>query len=502
MTDAAPTRRDRPSLSVAIVCKDNEATIGRTLDSVRGLADVVLAVDSGSTDGTLDLLAGADARVVHQAWLGHVRQKQRALELCDTDWVLCLDSDESVEPALRASIERALAADDPAIDAYEVNRKVWYAGRALEHAWQPEWRLRLVRRGRAAWGGYDPHDELRTTDPGARTARLPGDLRHDSISTISAFLAKQGRARRHRRRQPGARRAARQRGPPRLLARRRLRQADRPARRVARRLAGLGRGLRLRRRRRHEARRPPRGHPRAARRFRGRRGRRAVTGTDVIWALALPGAYALGSVPFGLLVGFARGVDVREHGSGNIGATNVLRTVGKPWGYLAFALDALKGAAPVLIAGRLTGALGEADPAATTSLLWLGVAMAAILGHMFPVFLRFKGGKGVATGFGALLALWPHVTLGAAAALVVWLLALRVTRYVSVASCAAAIALPLSIVAGRLAGWPAPGLEGAGPFLGVTALLAAFVVWKHRGNLARVRAGTEPKVGRKRPDAR
>lgn len=180
-----------PGLSVAIVCRSNEATIGRTLESVRGLATEIVAVDSGSTDGTIELLEAAGARVVRQEWLGHVRTKQIALELCTQGWVLCLDSDESLTDALRASVFAALENNDPTCAGYEVNRKVWWAGSFLEHAWQPEWRLRLVRRGSAKWGGYDPHDALATFPGAGRIERLAGDLRHDSFATMADHLAAQ-----------------------------------------------------------------------------------------------------------------------------------------------------------------------------------------------------------------------------------------------------------------------------------------------------------------------
>lgn len=190
-----PTGDDRPPLplSVAIVCRDNEATIGRTLESVRGLAAEIVAVDSGSKDATIGLLEAAGARVVRHEWLGHIRTKQMALELCTHPWILSLDSDESLTERLRASVRTAVARDDAGVAAYEVNRKVWWEGGFLEHAWQPEWRLRLVRRGAAEWGGYDPHDAL-LPDPGkGRVERLDGDLRHDSFPTMADHLAAQVR---------------------------------------------------------------------------------------------------------------------------------------------------------------------------------------------------------------------------------------------------------------------------------------------------------------------
>lgn len=196
------------SLSISIVCKNSEATIGRTLESVVGLATEIVAVDSGSTDGTIGLLERHGARVIRSPWLGYVKTKQLALDSCTCDWVLCLDSDESVEPSLRASIASAITRPE-GMGGYLVNRKVYYRGRPLNYAWQPEHRLRLIRRGRAIWAGLDPHDRLEiqpaerhwqegekavmheVTVWRGRPPLLAGTLRHDSISTFSEFLAKQ-----------------------------------------------------------------------------------------------------------------------------------------------------------------------------------------------------------------------------------------------------------------------------------------------------------------------
>lgn len=221
----------------------------------------------------------------------------------------------------------------------------------------------------------------------------------------------------------------------------------------------------------------------------------------VRWSLCIFASYLLGSIPFGLLIGLGKGVDIRQHGSRNIGATNTGRVLGKPWGMFCFALDFLKGVIPVLASGWWMNTLGRTDLPPSTSLLWLAVGVASLLGHVFPIYIGFKGGKGVATGFGVMLATWPSVTLPALTALVVWLVALRIWKMVSVASCLAACALPVSLVALRIAGWPrgeqppSEAWRAAVPYLVVTTLLAALVVWKHRANLARVRAGTEPKVG-------
>lgn len=179
-------------LSIAIVCKDSGATIGRTLDSIRGLGDEIVAVDSGSTDNTIALLEAAGARIIRSPWLGYVKTKQLALDHCTGDWVLALDSDESPQPELVSCIRAAL--DCPGVHTgFLVNRKVFVNDRPLNFAWQPEWRLRLIARGRYRWAGLDPHDHLDPIDPDESVHRLSGDLRHDSVSTWPEFLAKQAR---------------------------------------------------------------------------------------------------------------------------------------------------------------------------------------------------------------------------------------------------------------------------------------------------------------------
>lgn len=189
------------------------------------------------------------------------------------------------------------------------------------------------------------------------------------------------------------------------------------------------------------------------------------------------GAYLLGSVPFGLLIGYARGVDVRKVGSGNIGATNVFRTVGKPWGALAFLLDAVKGFVPAALFPRVLAAVTGADVGAGHALLF---GCLAIVGHNWPVFLRFKGGKGIATSAGALLGFAP-LELGVGA--LTWLALFLLTRYVSVASIAAALAIPV-------AGWIHGGMDK--PLLpGVLSGLGLVAVLRHRSNIRRLLNGTE-----------
>lgn len=180
-----------PALSIAIVCRNNLRTIGPVLDSVQGLGGEIVAVDSGSTDGTIERLEAAGARVIRTDWKGHIATKQMALDLCTAPWILSLDSDEPVMPDLAASILEAVQRDDPRVAGYRVNRKVWYMGRPLHHAWQPEWRLRLVRRGKARWGGINPHDQLLVLPGSGQIANLAGTLRHDSFTDMLDCLSKQ-----------------------------------------------------------------------------------------------------------------------------------------------------------------------------------------------------------------------------------------------------------------------------------------------------------------------
>jgi glycerol-3-phosphate acyltransferase PlsY len=193
-------------------------------------------------------------------------------------------------------------------------------------------------------------------------------------------------------------------------------------------------------------------------------------------------AFLLGSIPTGYLVARAKGVDIRQHGSGNIGATNVFRTLGKPLGVFVFVIDALKGFAAVWLALRFGG-----------SSAWPGIlaAVAVIAGHNYTPWLGFKGGKGIATSAGVLLALMPWAVLIIA---VVWFLVFPFSRYVSLASICAAAALPLAV--GAL--WFA-GCDGNAPLLGFSLVISALAIWRHRSNIGRLRNGTEPRFERKTP---
>ncbi|MCH7572314.1 MAG: glycerol-3-phosphate 1-O-acyltransferase PlsY [Planctomycetes bacterium] len=222
------------------------------------------------------------------------------------------------------------------------------------------------------------------------------------------------------------------------------------------------------------------------------------------WPICIIGAYLVGSIPFGVIIGRIRGVDIRDHGSKNIGATNVSRVLGKKFGVLCFLLDVSKGAGPTIVAGVMNGVVGRnaSDLAQTEMWLWMAVAISTVLGHMFSIFLRFRGGKGVATGFGSLAAMWPLMTFPAFVAVVVWYFTLRMTKYVAVASMLAAISLPLVYL---LTSIPNDGrdiariLMHASPPCIVTGVLAILIVYQHRSNIARIQRGEEPKVaGRKR----
>jgi glycerol-3-phosphate acyltransferase PlsY len=205
------------------------------------------------------------------------------------------------------------------------------------------------------------------------------------------------------------------------------------------------------------------------------------------FAVVLIGSYLLGSIPFGYLAGRIAGIDIRKCGSGNVGATNVIRTLGKGYGYPVFVADFLKGFGAVkismLVATRLQPGWSSSE------MFGIVAAISSVLGHSFPVWLNFKGGKGVATSAGALFCLAPVAALVGAS---VWILTFLVTRYVSVASVAAAAALPVIIlIITRLR-------ETGGKSLFYSSVcLAAVVIWRHRSNLSRLVRGTEARFTRK-----
>jgi glycerol-3-phosphate acyltransferase PlsY len=227
-------------------------------------------------------------------------------------------------------------------------------------------------------------------------------------------------------------------------------------------------------------------------------------------------AFLCGSIPFGLMIAKAKGINIREHGSGNIGATNVLRVVGKKYGITCLLLDALKGFIPVVIAVNLIqiagknvglfhiGALDEFAlmlPAAGQfkgQLVHVITALVAVLGHNYSPWVGFKGGKGIATSAGVLLALMPA---GVGLLIVVWLVVFLVSRYVSLASVVAAAALPLITIYGSwFHGRLADGTWNK-PLFFFSLIIGILAVWKHRTNITRLLAGTEHRFTRKQKPA-
>ncbi len=200
-------------------------------------------------------------------------------------------------------------------------------------------------------------------------------------------------------------------------------------------------------------------------------------------------SYAIGSLPFGVIIARSRGVDLRRVGSGNVGATNVARVLGRRWGCLCFALDVTKGLRPVLLVGFLTRREGAAPTVLQQGAL-LGAGLGAIVGHVFSVFLRLKGGKGVATSLGVVMGVYPYFTFPGLAALGVWIVVTLLSRYVSLGSIAAAIAfVPLFVGIN----WRCVGdLVPLGVFAGAMVLL---IIFRHRTNITRLLQGTESKIG-------
>ncbi len=209
----------------------------------------------------------------------------------------------------------------------------------------------------------------------------------------------------------------------------------------------------------------------------------------IAFITSLLAPYLCGSFPSGFLAGKLRGVDLRKEGSGNVGATNAFRVLGKTWGYAVFAADALKGFLAVKVA------LGIAMALAPGYEIPMGVvgAVGAVLGHNFPVWLGFQGGKGISTSAGVMLGLFPPMVF--AVGLVAWLLLFFTTRYVSMASLASAIALPAASFVLALNG------QCDWLLVGVAFAMCLLAFWRHRPNISRLLAGTEKRFERKKKDS-
>jgi acyl phosphate:glycerol-3-phosphate acyltransferase len=206
----------------------------------------------------------------------------------------------------------------------------------------------------------------------------------------------------------------------------------------------------------------------------------------VTLAVILVGSYLLGSIPFGYLAGKSARIDIRKFGSGNVGATNVVRVLGKKYGYPVFALDFLKGFGTVRISMLM--ATGPPPEWNSHEIFGIAAAMSCVIGHLYPPWLKFKGGKGVATSAGALFALTP---IAGVIGVVIWMGTFWVTRYVSLASLTAAVALPVVIL---VISWRNQNAKAIFYF---SVCIAAVVIWRHRSNLSRLLGGTEPRFTRK-----
>lgn len=209
----------------------------------------------------------------------------------------------------------------------------------------------------------------------------------------------------------------------------------------------------------------------------------------IIIGITIAGCYLCGSIPFGLIIGKINKIDIREHGSGNIGATNVLRTLGKKWGYTCFILDLLKGLLPVIGFEMLAKKNGFSSAEYIPAI----AVVSTVLGHIFSIFLKFKGGKGIATSAGAILAIAPYSLL---VALLLWIVIFKASGYVSLASIIAACSIPfLSLLENFLKLHSVPISVYS---QGILFALAILVTVKHKSNIQRLKEGTESSFKKKK----
>lgn len=222
-------------------------------------------------------------------------------------------------------------------------------------------------------------------------------------------------------------------------------------------------------------------------------------------------AFLIGSIPFGVLIARTKGIDIRSHGSGNIGATNVFRIVGKRFGILCFILDALKGFIPTLLGVSLIRYVGQDElmiirplvsyaylfPSSSQAIaqsLQVVVGLCSILGHNYSPWVGFRGGKGIATSAGVLIALMPAAVM---ILVLVWIVVFALTRYVSIASVITAASLPVLTLWGSWYHGKIADQTWNRPLFVFSVIIALLAVWKHRTNLKRLRDGTEHRFQRK-----
>lgn len=217
-----------------------------------------------------------------------------------------------------------------------------------------------------------------------------------------------------------------------------------------------------------------------------------MTTTQIIFfAIAVVASYLIGAIPFGFLIARLRGYNIYEHGSGNIGATNVFRVVGKTWGIITFMLDMLKGLIPAMLLPVIFSIFGLKLFIVP---LQLACAFAAIIGHCWPVYLKFKGGKGVATSAGAMIGLAP---LPAGISLVVWIIVMALFRYVSLASIIAAIVLPVATWLTYFMQFMRKDTSYDVYIPIVLSILSGLIILRHKNNIQRLLNGTENRFGKK-----
>jgi glycosyltransferase involved in cell wall biosynthesis len=178
------TTRPLP-LSVAIITRNEQENLPRCLESVRDFAREIVVIDSGSTDGTGEIARRFGARFEPHPWQGFGPQKNFAVQCCRQPWVLCLDADEALSPELADSVGELFARGEPAREGYWINRRTFYLGRWIWHAWYPEWRLRLFRKGCGEWRGVEPHPEVILQ---GSTEKLQGDLLHYPFRDLQQHL--------------------------------------------------------------------------------------------------------------------------------------------------------------------------------------------------------------------------------------------------------------------------------------------------------------------------
>jgi glycerol-3-phosphate acyltransferase PlsY len=202
-------------------------------------------------------------------------------------------------------------------------------------------------------------------------------------------------------------------------------------------------------------------------------------------------SYLVGSISFAWIIAKLHGINLRAIGSGNLGATNLSRACGKKWAYICFVLDVLKGFVPVIAAKQLLNISNS--PSAVVLAVWLAVGIAAILGHIFPFYLKFKGGKGAATSFGVALGIWPYYTIPSIIVFALWAVIVLIWRYISLGSVIAAAVFPVVMIifTMTLDNW---NFNTLWPLVLMAVILCSLVISLHRSNIKRILDGTEHKV--------